>query len=69
MLKVQPKLKLDRRYKGPFIIKSLTDTNAMIQSKGDPNSEELNISRRLSKCGGAMLNATPWLGQTGNPRN
>ena len=69
MLKVQPKYKLDRRYKGPFVIKSLTDTNAVIQSRGDPDSEELNISRqRLSKCGGAMSNATPWLGQSGKLR-
>ena len=69
MLKVQPKYKLDRRYKGPFVIKSLTDTNAVIQGKGDPSSEELNVSiQRLSKCGKAMSNARPWLGQSGKLR-
>ena len=43
MLKVQPKYKLDRKYKGPFVIKSLTNTNAVIQSI-DHSSEEMNVS-------------------------
>lgn len=29
MLKVQPKYKLDRKYKGPFIIKSLTCSDSV----------------------------------------
>ena len=45
MLKVQPKYKLHRRYKGPFVIESLTDTNAVIHVRGDPSSEKLNVSR------------------------
>ena len=62
MLKVQPKDKLDRKYKGPFVIKSITDTNAVIHSK-DSSSEEINVSiQRLSKCGGGMSNVKPWLG-------
>ena len=66
MLKVQPKFKLDRHYKGPFIIKALTDTNAVIQIKTDVNAEELNVLRQsLSKCGGAMSNAKPWIRQSG----
>ena len=41
----------------------------MIHSRGDPNSEELNVSRqRLSKCREAIANATPWLGQAGKLR-
>ena len=69
MLKVQPKYKLDRRYKGSFVIKSLTDTNAVIYIKGDKNPEEINVSRqRLSKCVEAMSNAKPWIGQSGKLR-
>jgi len=69
MLKVQPKYKLDRRYKGPFVIKSLTNTNAVIYIKGDKNPEELNVSRQcLSKCVEAMSNAKPWIGQSGKLR-
>ena len=65
MLKVQPKYKLDRKYKGPFVIKSIADTNAVIHSK-DPRSEEIDVSiERLFKCGGGMSNVKPWLGQGG----
>ena len=52
MLKVQPKFKLERHHKGPFVIKLLMDTNAVIQLKDDVDAEELNVSRHcLSKCG------------------
>ena len=59
MLKVQPKFKLDRKYKGPFVIKSITNTNAVIHSK-DPSHKEMNVSiQRLSKCGGSMSKVKP----------
>ena len=46
MLKTEPRFRLDRSYKGPFKIKSLTCTNAVIQLKDDTNAEELNVSRQ-----------------------
>ena len=51
MLKVQPRFKLDRFYKGPFTVESLTATNAVIRMSNDSSAEPWNISRqRLSKC-------------------
>ena len=69
MLKTEPRFRLDRSYKGPFRIKSLTSTNAVIQLKDDTNAEELNVSRqRLSLCKSEMLNSTPWVGHSGKLR-
>ena len=66
MLKVEPRFRLDRVYKGPFQIKSLTSTNAVIVLKSDDNAEEMNVSRqRLSKCRREMAEATPWVGHSG----
>ena len=67
MLKVQPQFKLDRTFKGPPVIKSLSPTNAMIQVQGDSSADVLNVSRqRLSLCGPAMADATPWIGHSGS---
>ena len=69
MLKTEPRFRLDRSYKGPFEIKSLTSTNAMIQLKDDVSAEELNVSRqRLSLCKPDMLHSTPWTGHSGKLR-
>ena len=69
MLKIQPKFKLDRQFQGPFIILSLTATNAILQAKDDKNGETIIVSRqRLSKCGVHMAKATSWLGQSGKLR-
>ena len=66
MLKVEPRFRLDRVYKGPFQIKSLTSTNAVIVLKSDDNAEEMNVSRQqLSKCRREMAEATPWVGHSG----
>ena len=47
----------------------MTDTNAVIHVQGDPNAEELNVTRqRLSKCVKAMETAKPWVGQSGRLR-
>ena len=65
MLKTAPRFRLDRSYKGPFRIKSLTSTNAIIQLKDDPKAEELNVScQRLSLYKAEMSNATPWAGHS-----
>ena len=69
MLSVQPRYKLDRQFKGPFVIESLTETNAVIQVKGDKKAEPWNVSRqRLSKCSELLAGTEPWLGQSGKLR-
>ena len=51
MMKTEPRFRLDRSYKGPFVIRSLSSTNADIQLKDDTTAELLNVSRqRLSLC-------------------
>ena len=51
MLKVELRFRLDRTYKGPLKIKSLTSTNAVIALKDNDNVDAMNVSRqRLSKC-------------------
>ena len=63
MLKTEPRFKLDRSFKGPFVVKSLTATNGMIQLKDDDTAELFNVSRqRLSRCDPAMAAAIPWVG-------
>ena len=69
MLSVQPKFKLDRRFKGPFVIESLTDTNAVIRVKGDEKGEPWNVSRQqLSNCNESLADQEPWLGGSGKLR-
>ena len=69
MLKTEPRFKLDRSFKGPFVMKSLTSTNAVIQLKDDDTAELLNVSRqRLSRCDPAMSAATPWVGHSAKLR-
>lgn len=69
MLKTEPRLRLDRSYKGPLRIKSPTSINAMIQLKDDVNAEELNVScQRLSLCKAEMIDSTPWTGHSGRLR-
>ena len=46
MLKVEPRFRLDRAYKGPFKIKSLTSTNAVITLKDNDNVDAMNILRQ-----------------------
>ena len=56
MLKVEPRFRLDRQYKGPFRIQSLTTTNTIIKPTHDSNGEPINVSRqRLSKTS-SLLN-------------
>jgi len=66
MLKTKPRFRLDHSYKGPFKIKSLTSTNAIIQLKDDSTAEELIVScQRLSLCKLEMTSSTPWRGHSG----
>ena len=59
MLKTEPRFRLDRSYKGPFEIKSLTSTNAVIQLKDDTNG-----MCRVRE----MLHSAPWTGHSGKLR-
>ena len=45
MLKTEPRFKLDHSFKGPFVVKSLTSTNVVIQLKDDDTAELVNVSR------------------------
>ena len=69
MLKVEPRFRLDRSYKGPFRIQSLTTTNAIIRPMSDCNGEPINVSRQwLSKCSPLITEGNPWLGHGGKWR-
>ena len=69
MMKTQPQFHLDRSFKGPFIVKTVTPTNAVIQLKGDNSAELINVSRqRLSKCNVGMEDSTPWVGHSNKCR-
>ena len=64
MLKVEPRFKLDRGFKGPYHVQDVTTTNATIQIMNDPNSEPLVVSlQRLSLCNGSFSgDIQPWKG-------
>ena len=64
MLKVEPRFKLDRGYKGPYRVDEVTPTNAAIQMMNDPTAEPLIVSlQRLSLCNGSFSHDTqPWRG-------
>ena len=69
MLKVEPRFKLDRPYKGPYRVKKVTPTNVFIQQINDPSSEVLDVSiQRVSKCSTNLETAAPWLGHSGKSR-
>ena len=60
MLKTQPRFRLDRSFKGPFVVQSVTSTNAVIKAKDIEDAEE--IRQRLSICSDEMKHSTPWIG-------
>ena len=63
MLKVEPRFKLDRTYKGPYRVIEVTSTNAVIRPVHDPLAEPWNVSlQRLSKCSVELAAGTPWFG-------
>ena len=69
MLKVEPRFRLDRQYKGLFHIQSLSTTNAVIKPTHGSNSEPINVSRqKLSKISSLLETAKPWLGHSGKLR-
>ena len=63
MLKTQPRFHLDRSFKGPFVVQSVTSSNAVIKAKDIEDAEEINVSRqRLSICSDEMKHSTLWIG-------
>ena len=44
--KYTPKIFLDYKYNGPFIVKAVTPTNVIVQLKGDSIAEELYVSQQ-----------------------
>ena len=63
MLKVEPRFKLDRAYKGPYRVMEVTSTNAVIRPVHDPLAEPWNVSlQRLSKCSSELTAGTPSFG-------
>ena len=69
MLKTAPRFRLDRSFKGPFIVKTVTPTNAVIQLKDDAHAELINVSRqKLSKCNREIGHSTPWIGHSNKLR-
>jgi len=61
MLKTEPRFKLDRSFKEPFIVRSLSSssTNAMIHLKDESAAELLNVLRQwLFCCDVGMITAT-----------
>ena len=70
MLKVEPRFRLDRPYKSPFCIQSLTSTNAVITTVNDGNGKPINVSwQRLSKTSPLAEAQKPWLGYSGKLRH
>ena len=64
MLKVQPQFKLDRSFRGPYRVYTVTDTCAHIRPIDKPNDDLITVSlQRLSRCRNGEMNAvTPWMG-------
>ena len=64
MLKIEPRIWLDRGYKGPFRVNEVTSTNATIQMMNNPKAEPIVVSlQRLSLCKGTFSSDTqPWKG-------
>ena len=63
MHKTAPSFRLDRSFKGPFVVKTVTPTNAVILLKDDSHANLINVSRqRLSKCNREIGHSTPWIG-------
>ena len=69
MLKVEPRFKLDRTFRGPYRVIELTATNVVIRPVSDPLAEPWNVSiQRVSKCSEELLSSTPWFGYSGKNR-
>ena len=69
MLKVEPRFKLDRLYRGSYRVQGVTPTNVFIRPVNDPNGEVLDVSiQQVSKCSEMLSSAIPWMGHTNKQR-
>ena len=62
MLKVEPRFRLDRSYKGPYRVVSVTPTNVFIHPLNDPTDQITVSLQRVSKCDDSLSSARPWMG-------
>ena len=63
MLKVEPRFKLDRTFRGPYRVEGVTSTNVVIRPVNDPTAEPWNVSiQRVSKCNQSLSSSSPWFG-------
>ena len=49
MLKVEPRFKLDRSYRGPYRVQGVTPTNVFIRPVNDPNGEKFGMCQ-FNEC-------------------
>ena len=68
MLKVEPRFKLDRSFRGPFRVYTVTATCTHIRPVNKPDDDLITVSLQcLSHCQGGRLNTTtPWMGHGKN---
>ena len=62
MLKVEPRFRLDRSYKGPYRVVGVTSMNVFIHLLNDPTDQITVSLQRVSKCDNSLSAATPWMG-------
>ena len=64
MMKVEPRFKLDRNYKGPCRVTEVTATNGIVKPMNAPDKETMIVPlQRLSKCHQPFPHdVTPWTG-------
>ena len=64
MLKIEPRFKLDRPFRGPYRVHTVTATCAHIKLINKPDAELLTVSlQRLSRCRSQDIGTVkPWVG-------
>lgn len=64
MLKVEPRFKLDRTFRGPYRVYTVTATCAQIRPIHKPDDDLITVSlQRLSRCRSEQLSEVkPWMG-------
>ena len=68
MLKVEPRFRLDRSYKGPYRVVSVTATNVFIHPLNNPEDQITVSLQRVSKCDNSLANVMPWMGHSKSRR-
>ena len=62
MLKVESRFRLDRNYKGPYRVVSVTPTNVFIHPLSDLTDQITVSLQRVSKCDDSLSSTRPWMG-------